>query len=121
MKIATAGFVLPFMAVYDPALMLQSGGPLEASIGFYPAVAYIVFKTALAIGLWGAAVVGYLRGHLTWWERLLATAAAFTLVLASALSDQVGFALAVVFFGLHWFRTRGAAAQATASPNGAPE
>jgi TRAP transporter 4TM/12TM fusion protein len=121
MKIATAGFVLPFMAVYDPALMLQPGGPLEASIGFYPAVAYIVFKTALAIGLWGAAVVGYLRGHLTWWERLLATAAAFTLVLASALSDQVGFALAVVFFGLHWFRTRGAAAQATASPNGAPE
>jgi len=118
MKIATAGFVLPFMAVYDPALMLQPGGPLEASIGFYPAVAYIVFKTALAIGLWGAAVVGYLRGPLTWWERLLATATAFSLVLASALSDQIGFALAVVFFGLHWHRTRGMSDKA-AAPDGA--
>jgi TRAP transporter 4TM/12TM fusion protein len=121
MKIATAGFVLPFMAVYDPALMLQPGGPLEASIGFYPAVAYIVFKTALAIGLWGAAVVGYLRGHLNWWERLLATAAAFSLILATAFSDQIGFALTVIFLGLHWYRTRGAAPDTAASPNGAPK
>ncbi len=29
-KIAAAGFVIPFMAVYTPALMLQEGGPLAA-------------------------------------------------------------------------------------------
>ena len=29
MKIATAGFVVPFMAVYAPELMLQPGGPLS--------------------------------------------------------------------------------------------
>ena len=27
-KVAAAGFVVPFMAVYTPALMLQDGGPL---------------------------------------------------------------------------------------------
>jgi TRAP transporter 4TM/12TM fusion protein len=117
-KVAAAGFVIPYMAVYTPTLMLQSGGALEASIGFYPAVVYIVFKTSLAIVLWGTAVVGYLRTHLTWWERLLATAAAFSLIAAIPISDQIGFALAVVFFGLHWHRTRGMSDKA-AAPDGA--
>nr|WP_080643750.1 TRAP transporter permease [Mesorhizobium loti] len=105
-KVAAAGFVIPFMAVYTPALMLQPGGALANEIGFYPAVVYIVLKTALAISLWGAAVVGFLKTHLAWWERLLATAAAFALVAAIPVSDQLGFALAVTFFGQHWYRTR---------------
>src|SRR5690606_20112811 len=43
-KIAAAGFVVPFMAVYTPALMLQPGGPLAEAIGFVPAVIYVVAK-----------------------------------------------------------------------------
>ncbi len=117
-KVAAAGFVIPYMAVYTPTLMLQSGGPLEASIGFYPAVVYIVFKTLLAIVLWGAAVVGYLRTHLTWWERLLATAAAFSLIAAIPISDQIGFVLALVFFALHWYRTRGEPTGGAAASSG---
>ena len=31
-KIAAAGFVIPFMAVYTPALMLQDGGPLATCL-----------------------------------------------------------------------------------------
>ena len=31
-KVAAAGFVIPFMAVYTPALMLQDGGPLAAAM-----------------------------------------------------------------------------------------
>ena len=105
-KIAAAGFVIPFMAVYTPALMLQDGGALTQSIGFWPAVIYIVFKTGLSIMLWGVAVIGYLRGNLAIWERLLATAAAFTLIAALPATDEIGFALAAVMLGLHWWRTR---------------
>ena len=106
-KVAAAGFVIPFMAVYTPSLMLQEGGPMAAAIGYWPAVAYIVFKTGLAIALWGAAVVGFLRRRMVAWERLLATAAAFTLVAALPMTDEIGFALAAVIIGLHWLRTRG--------------
>ncbi|MBB6467713.1 TRAP transporter 4TM/12TM fusion protein [Aminobacter lissarensis] len=106
-KVAAAGFVIPFMAVYTPSLMLQEGGPMAAAIGYWPAVAYIVFKTGLAIALWGAAVVGFLRRRMAAWERLLATAAAFTLVAALPMTDEIGFALAAVVMGLHWVRTRG--------------
>ncbi len=105
-KIAAAGFVVPFMAVYTPALMLQDGGPLAAEISYPLAVLYIVFKAALAIGLWGAAVIGYLAGPLPLLLRLLAAAAAFTLVAALPLTDEIGFALAALVGVLVWRRRR---------------
>ncbi|MDO5614099.1 MAG: TRAP transporter permease [Paracoccus sp. (in: a-proteobacteria)] len=102
-KIAAAGFVIPFMAVYTPALMLQSGGPLAEAIGFLPAVIYIVVKCALSIVLWGVAVVGWLVYPLPVWMRAIAMIAAFTLIAAMAVTDEVGFALAAVL-GLVWWR-----------------
>ena len=47
LRVAIAGFIVPFMAVYSPALMLQGGGAL--------ATAYVVFKALIAIGMWGRA------------------------------------------------------------------
>ena len=108
LKVAAAGFVIPFMAVYTPALMLQDGGPLVASVGFAPAVAYIVGKSVLAIGLWGVAVIGWLGHRLPVWQRLLAAAAAFTMIAALPLTDEIGFALAALFVGVWWLRTRAA-------------
>ncbi|MCT7376107.1 TRAP transporter permease [Chelativorans salis] len=105
-KIAAAGFVIPFMAVYTPALMLQDGGPLAETIGYAPAVAYIVLKASLAIALWGAAVIGYLRRPLAAWERLLGAAAAFTLIAALPITDEIGFALCALFFGVNFFLKR---------------
>jgi TRAP transporter 4TM/12TM fusion protein len=106
MRVATAGFVVPFMAVYTPALLLQDGGTLAASIGYPAAVAYIVMKALLSMGLWGAATIGFLRTHLTVWERILATAAAFSLVVAEPVSDQIGFGLTIVFLAAHFWRAR---------------
>ncbi|WP_412049361.1 TRAP transporter permease [Hoeflea sp. Naph1] len=105
-KVAAAGFVIPFMAVYTPALMLQDGGPLAAEIGYVPAVIYIVAKTVLAIGLWGAAVIGFLGGPLGWPLRVLAALAAFTLVAALPLTDEIGFALAAAFAVLAYLQMR---------------
>lgn len=106
-KIAAAGFVIPFIAVYTPALMLQDGGPLAEAIGYPAAVAYIVGKTVLAVGLWGAAIIGYLRGSMSALERILAAAAAVTMIAALPVTDEVGFALAAVVIFLHWRRTSG--------------
>ena len=108
-KVAAAGFVIPFMAVYTPALMLQDGGALAAEIGYVPAVIYIVGKTALAIGLWGAAVIGFLGSRLGWPLRGLGMIAAFTLVASLPLTDEIGFALAALFAFLVWRQMRGQA------------
>ena len=105
-KVAAAGFVIPFMAIYTPALMLQDGGPLSEAWGYPVAVTYIVVKAVLAIGLWGAAVIGWLGFRLPVPLRLLAAAAAFTLVAALPLTDEIGFALAAVFAAAVWWKAR---------------
>ncbi|MCP5265110.1 MAG: TRAP transporter permease [Burkholderiaceae bacterium] len=96
-RIAAAGFVIPFMAVYTPALMLQPGGPLAASIGFIPAVAYVLFKCALAIMLWGAAVIGFLQRPLGAIARAVAVLGAGLLVAALPWTDELGLAIGLGF------------------------
>jgi TRAP transporter 4TM/12TM fusion protein len=113
-KVAAAGFVIPFMAVYSPALMLQPGGPLAADWGLPIAALYIVFKAALAIGLWGAAVIGFLRGPMNWLERVLAAAAAIMLIAALPSTDEIGFVLSAVAVALHWRGSRVRSRAATA-------
>lgn len=112
-KVAAAGFVIPFMAVYSPALMLQDGGPLAASMGYPAAVAYIVFKTGLAIGLWGAAVIGFAAVRLSPLERGLAAAASFSMLAALPITDEAGFALAALFAFLVWRKAKAAKSDAT--------
>jgi TRAP transporter 4TM/12TM fusion protein len=111
--IAIAGFVIPYMAVYDPALMLQTAKAGQ-SLSIL-AVLYVVFKTVVAIGLWGAAAVGHLRARLNWPERIVAFAAAALLVAAVPWTDQAGFAASAAFIAWHVWRSRGAPAPAKAA------
>jgi TRAP-type uncharacterized transport system fused permease subunit len=110
-RVAAAGFVIPYMAVYTPALMLQDGGPLAAAIGYWPAVAYIVFKALLAIVLWGAAAIGYLFGRVSPLERIWAFAAAALLIAALPATDEIGFAAVAAFLGWHVWRVRAVKAE----------
>ncbi|MGR3200196.1 MAG: TRAP transporter large permease subunit, partial [Paracoccus sp. (in: a-proteobacteria)] len=111
-RLAAAGFIIPFMAVYTPSLMLQDGGPIAQAWGYPVEVAFILSKTVLGIGLWGVAVVGYLWDRTTLVERTLAFAAGVSLILAMPWTDEAGFALAAVFLVLHGLRTRRAGAAA---------
>jgi TRAP transporter 4TM/12TM fusion protein len=109
-KLALAGYVVPFLAVFTPALMLQDGGAVAAAFGYPVEVAYILVKACLAIGLFGAAVVGFLLGPMRLWERVPAAAAAVLLALALPWTDEAGFALAALAGAAHWWRIRPAAA-----------
>jgi TRAP transporter 4TM/12TM fusion protein len=104
--IAIAGFVIPYMAVYDPALMLQ---PTGAGRGIDAvAVGYVVVKAIIAVGLWGGAAIGHLRAPINWAERLFAFGSAALLVVAVPWTDQAGFALSAAFIAWHLWRSRAA-------------
>jgi TRAP transporter 4TM/12TM fusion protein len=94
-QIAIAGFVVPYMAVYDPSLVL---------LGSWGDASYVIGKALLAIGLWGAAAVGYLSVPLGRPERVVAVAAAILLVVALPATDAIAFALAAMF-GLYHIAT----------------
>lgn len=97
-RVAIAGFVVPFMAVYSPALMLQGD---DAS-----ATAYVVVKALVAIVLWGAGATGFLLTRLNLIERVVAVVAASLLVIALPLTDEIGFACVVAFVFWHVWRSR---------------
>jgi TRAP-type uncharacterized transport system fused permease subunit len=94
MRVAFAGFIIPFMAVYDPVLMLQGTYTLWDLV-------YILVKVLAAIGLWGVASIGYLNRPVTWPERGLAALGALFLAAAIPWTDAVGFALGVCFLVVH--------------------
>ncbi|MCX8098212.1 MAG: TRAP transporter permease [Casimicrobiaceae bacterium] len=98
LRVAIAGFIVPYMAVYAPALMLQGGSWL--------ATLYVAFKALVAIGLWGAAAIGYLFAPLAWWERAFAFLAACFLVVALPLTDEIGLGAAALFVLWHLARQR---------------
>ena len=96
-QIAIAGFVVPYIAVYDPSLVLL--GPWSDSV-------YVIAKALLAIGLWGAAVVGYLWAPVSRVERVSAITAAGLLVVVSPATDAIGFTIAVALAMYQLKKTR---------------
>lgn len=99
MRIAIAGFVIPYMAVYAPALMLQGDGGWTATL-------YVLFKAIVAILLWGGAAIGYWIKPLAWWERVWALAAAGFLVAAVPFTDEVGLGMTALLVLWHGMRVR---------------
>jgi TRAP transporter 4TM/12TM fusion protein len=98
MRIAIAGFIVPYMAVYAPALMLQGGTWWDTG--------YVVFKALIAIALWGGTAIGFWLAPLNWFERIWAFVAAGFLVAALPASDEVGLGMALALVVWHGIRAR---------------
>ena len=96
LRIAIAGFVIPFMAVYAPALMLQSGTWFDTG--------FVVFKAIVAILLWGGAAIGYWLAPLSLAARAWALVAAGFLVVALPLTDEIGLGMAAALVAWHLLR-----------------
>jgi TRAP transporter 4TM/12TM fusion protein len=97
-RLALAGFLLPFMWVYNPALILQ-GDALHVAFAVTTALAGVL---ALA-----SSVQGYLLGWITpWYMRLLLGAGALTLIKPGLLTDGVGFGLLALALGARFLLYR---------------
>lgn len=98
LRVAAAGFVVPYMAVYSPALMLQGDSLLDTL--------YVVTKALIAIGLWAAAGTGFLFKNMNILERFISLFAAAMLIWAGNLTDQIGLGVTVVFVLWHYWSAR---------------
>jgi TRAP transporter 4TM/12TM fusion protein len=108
--IALPGFIIPYMAVYDPVLMLQPHQGLEG-FAYWTAATYVIGKTTIALCLWGIAAFGHLMGPVSLPGRAWAVGAAMFLVVAAPWTDYVGFAAAAAFFVAHYITTTRAEAK----------
>ena len=84
-KIGAAGFIVPFMFAYEPALLM---------IGDWPSILSATATAAVGAILIAAGLHGYLIRAATPWERLCLVAAAFCLIKPGLYTDLAGAALA---------------------------
>jgi TRAP-type uncharacterized transport system fused permease subunit len=106
-RIALAGFLIPFMAVYAPSLMLQQGGPLAAQYGYPVEVAWDLVKATIIVGATGVAAIGFLFTRANLLERVLAAVAAALLIGNVAWMDGAGLVLAVALAAFNRLRAGG--------------
>jgi TRAP transporter 4TM/12TM fusion protein len=84
MRIAAPTYIVPFMFIYEPSLMLI-GDWFESLTS---SVAAVVGVMCLAAGL-----QGYLLREARWWERAVLVAAALLLIKPGYISDAIGLVL----------------------------
>jgi TRAP transporter 4TM/12TM fusion protein len=85
-RLALAGFIVPFIFIYKPGMALLGDGPH---------IVGAVFDAAVAVVLLAAALEGYLMGRLAWWSRLLLGAAALLMFFPGWDTRLAGLAIAV--------------------------
>jgi TRAP-type uncharacterized transport system fused permease subunit len=86
-KIALAGFLLPYVFVYNPALIWVG----DVSDAILASITSVIGAASLSAG-----VVGYIKRPLSVLERLTALAAAFLLIKPGWITDLIGIVLVVV-------------------------
>lgn len=105
-RIALAGFLIPFLAVYEPSLMLQDGGAIAAKYGYWTEVVIVFAKALVVIGMTGIAAIGYFFTRTSLLERVLAGVSAGLLIGHFSFSDTSGIALALLVTASNWWRGR---------------
>ncbi len=89
MKIALAGFIVPFMFVYTPELLMVGSAP----------VILLAFVTAvIGVIVMSVGTIGFLNKKLVLWERFFLLVSSLALMKGGIETDLLGLALAVVVF-----------------------
>ena len=83
-----SGFIIPFMYVYRPELLI-------VDTPFLPSL-WVIIVAAVSTALMSVVTIGYLTRRLNWIERTLFGAAAVCLVLPVFWADTVGLTLTVI-------------------------
>ena len=104
-KLAVAGFVVPFMAVYSPELMLQ-GLENKDVFTIVTSVSYITFKTLIAMLFLGMTAVGHMNAPLNIIERIICLFISILLIAAIPITDEIGFGLMIIFIIYRWLKSR---------------
>jgi TRAP transporter 4TM/12TM fusion protein len=98
MRLGSILFILPFLFVLNPSLILQ---------GELGKILISTFTAVTAIWLLASALEGYLYrvGNLDWRMRTLVVIAGALLIYPEIITDGIGFALIAVIYATHWLTT----------------
>jgi TRAP transporter 4TM/12TM fusion protein len=108
-RIGATGFIVPFMFVYEPALLVVNGWA-EWHVSLWALISASIGCVCLA-----ASLHGWMRGPLSLWQRVVMGIAALLLIKPGWVTDLIGFGLLGGIMAFQYF-----APGARTSPKGVP-
>lgn len=87
-KLAIAAFIIPYMIIFSPALLM-----IDTSFG---EVIWVVFTAIIGMMSIGAGMIGYWYRKVTWVERIIAIGAGLLLIYPESFSDIAGLIIFVI-------------------------
>jgi len=97
MRIGAVGYIVPFMFVYEPALLM---------IGPWHVTALAFVSATIGVIALAASLHGYLLAVLSIWQRVLLFLAALLLIAPELVSSIVGGAILLLVGGGQWYARR---------------
>lgn len=114
-KLAIAAFIIPYMFVFQPELLM-----IDTT---FTSIIWILFTAITGMIGIGGGIIGYWYRSLHWYERILAAAAGLMLVYPGGYTDIIGLVLFVLMIGYQYVNKNGPREKAKkkleAEPSGA--
>ncbi len=89
-KLALAGFIVPYVYVYNPILLFVDATPV--------AMTQAVITALIGVFLLAMCTIGFYRAPMAWWARILALCGALGLLVPGTVSDAAGLSVLVFLF-----------------------
>ncbi|HEX5563611.1 MAG TPA: TRAP transporter permease [Sporosarcina sp.] len=93
-KLAIAAFIIPYMFVFNPAMLMIDSSFLE--------IIWVVFTAIVGMIAIGAGMIGYWYRKLNWIERIIITITGLLLIYPETITDIIGLSLFVIQLAIQW-------------------
>lgn len=93
-KLAIAAFIIPYMIVFSPALLM-----IDVTLG---QIVWVVFTALMGMIAIGVGVIGYWYRPINWIERIILLAAGLAMIYPESLSDTMGLIVFAIMFAIQW-------------------
>lgn len=94
-KLAVAAFIIPYMVIFSPALLMIDTNLWE--------IIWVVFTAVIGMIAIGAGMIGYWYRKVTWIERIVAVAAGLLLIYPESFSDIAGLIIFAILLVIQLF------------------
>ncbi|WP_332647727.1 TRAP transporter permease [Lysinibacillus sp. 54212] len=94
-KLAIAAFIIPYMIVFSPALLM-----VDVTAG---QILWVTFTALMGMTAIGSGIIGFWFRKINWLERIILVGAGLAMIYPESLSDTVGLIVFAVMIAFQWF------------------
>jgi len=109
LRLALAGFIVPFMFVYNPNMLMIDVSNVAVTAKTFPLphivdiIRVLISSTIGVLGL-SAATEGYFKQAMPIWQRVILAIGSFMLIIPELMTDLIGIAVVAVMIWLNFRR-----------------